>query len=106
MTLDNGISFQVPLVDPFNGPVILGIRPEVIAVSLEGEGDQQITVQNYEQLGSVTYIYGAFDNGETLTVQLAQQIPLKRNQKVGVTLSPADFHIFGGDGDVSLPMVR
>jgi len=41
-----------------------------------------------------------------LTVQLAQQIPLKRNQTLGVTLNPSDFHIFGGDADASLPMVR
>ncbi len=106
LTLGNGISYDVPLQDPFDGPVTLGIRPEVIAVSLDGKGDQQITVQNYEQLGSVTYIYGAFENGETLTVQVGQQIPLKRNQTLGVTLNPSDFHIFGGKGDVSLPMVR
>ena len=106
LKLDNCISYDVPLHDPFSGKVTLGVRPEVIEVSLDGVGDQQIKVQNYEQLGSITYIYGTFPNGETLTVQVAQQIPLKRHQTLGVTMRTSDFHIFGGEGDVSLPMVR
>ena len=72
-------------------PVTLGVRPEAIGVSLEGEGDAQVTVRNFEQLGSVTYIYTAFPNGETLTVQLPRQIPLRRGQTIGVTFDPASF---------------
>ena len=85
-------------------PVTLGIRPETIEVSLDGAGDQTVSVQNFEQLGAVTYIYAAFDNGESLTVQIGQQIPLKRGQKIGVTLHTANFHIFGGEDEVALPM--
>jgi ABC-type sugar transport system ATPase subunit len=107
LKLDNGISRQVPVRDPGGvRPVTLGIRPEAIEVSLEGHGDEQIKVQNFEQLGSVTYIYGAFANGEALTVQLAHQIPLQRGQTVGVTLHSKDFHIFGGEDEMSLPMDR
>ena len=77
--------------------VTLGIRPEAIGVSLEGVGDAKVTVQTFEQLGSVTYIYGAFANGEPLTVQLPEQIPLQRGQEIGVTLPSEAFHIFGED---------
>ena len=62
--------------------------------------------QNFEQVGSVTYIYGRFANGDPLTVQLAQQIPLTRGQFLGVTLHTKDFHVFGGKDELSLPMVR
>ena len=104
LTLNSGLTREVPLADSTDMPVTLGVRPETIGVSLEGEGDMQIKVQNFEQLGSVTYIYGAFPNGERLTVQLAQQIPLKRGQTVGVTLNTQNFHIFGGDSEQALPM--
>lgn len=106
ITLDNGLSREIPLREPTRGLVTLGIRPEVIDVSLDGHGDDQIEVQNFEQLGSVTYIYGRFANGEPLTVQLAQQIPLTRGQFLGVTLHTKDFHVFGGKDELSLPMVR
>jgi ABC-type sugar transport system ATPase subunit len=106
LTLDSGLTRDVPLQVDGSGPVTLGIRPETIAVSLEGKGDTQITVQNFEQLGSVTYIYGTFANGEKLTVQLGQQIPLKRGQVVGVTLDTAQFHIFGGEGEKAFPLAR
>jgi ABC-type sugar transport system ATPase subunit len=105
LTLDTGLTREVPVAEQgVDGKVTLGIRPETIGVSLDGHGDQQITVRNFEQLGAVTYIYGAFPNGETLTVQLAQQIPLERGQQVGVTLHTENFHIFGGEGERALRM--
>ena len=80
----------------------LGLRPETIGVSLDGAGDMVVKVHNFEQLGSVTYIYTAFPNGETLTVQLGQQIPLKRGQTIGVTFDPTRLHIFAGEGEKAL----
>jgi len=103
LTLDCGLTREVPLTETaVSGAVPLGIRPEAIGVSLEGDGDRQVKVQNFEQLGSVTYIYAAFDNGETLTVQISRQIPLKRGQIIGVTLTTKDFHLFGGEGERAL----
>lgn len=95
--LDCGLTRDLPLEATVSQPVTAGIRPEAIAVSLEGEGDLQVTVRSFEQLGSVTYIYAAFDNGEALTVQLGQQIPLERGQKIGVRFESSAFHIFGED---------
>ena len=107
LTLNSGMVREVPVQKPSGSqPVTLGIRPETIDVSLDGEGDDTITVQNFEQLGAVTYIYGAFANGEPLTVQLGQQIPLQRGQTIGVTFHSAFFHIFGGESESALPMVR
>lgn len=102
LTLGAGMSREVPLAEGKTGAVTLGIRPEGIGVSLDGHGDMQIKVKNFEQLGSVTYIYGAFDNGERLTVQLPEQIPLTRNQTIGVTLPTEAFHIFDGGSEQTL----
>ncbi len=102
LSLGAGLLRDIPMAKDYDGKVTLGIRPEAIGVSLDGEGDMQIKVQNFEQLGSVTYIYGAFDNGERLTVQLAEQIPLERNQVIGVTLPTDKFHIFDGESEDAL----
>ena len=104
LTLESGMVRELALSRQADMPVTLGIRPEAIGVSLEGEGDMQIKVQNFEQLGSVTYIYGTFQNGERLTVQIPQQIPLKRGQVVGVTFAEKDFHVFGGEGERALEL--
>jgi ABC-type sugar transport system ATPase subunit len=106
LKLESGLARDVPVAAAGRMPVTLGVRPESIGVSLDGEGDAQVTVRNFEQLGSVTYIYTGFPNGETLTVQLPRQIPLSRGQTIGVTFDPAAFHLFGGEGERALPMTR
>ena len=104
LRLDCGMVRDVPVTAPGSGEAVtLGIRPEAIGVSLDGHGDETVTVQNFEQLGAITYIYATFPNGETLTVQQAAQIPLKRGQTIGVTFHTENFHIFGPD-DVALEM--
>ena len=106
LRLESGMVRDVPVAQAEAMPVTMGVRPEAIGVSLDGHGDVQVTVKNFEQLGSVTYIYTAFPNGETLTVQLPRQIPLTRGQTIGVTFDAASFHLFGGEGDRALPMNR
>jgi ABC-type sugar transport system ATPase subunit len=106
LKLESGLAREVPVAAAGRMPVTLGVRPESIGVSLDGEGDAQVTVRNFEQLGSVTYIYTGFPNGETLTVQLPRQIPLRRGQTIGVTFDASAFHLFGGEGERALPMTR
>ena len=77
--------------------MILGIRPEHIEVSLEGEGDLKAIIDNFEQLGSVTYIYLKLESNESLTVQLPYQVSLKRNQKIAVSFDNEKIHIFDGE---------
>ena len=76
--------------------------PETIGVSLEGEGDIKARVNSFEQLGAITYIYSELSTGESLTVQLAAQIPLQRGQEIGVTLPAEALHVFGGDDGASI----
>jgi len=100
LSLECGMVRDLPYAE--TGPATLGIRPENIGVNLDGTGDISVTVQNFEQLGAITYIYTAFENGETLTVQLPAQIALERGQKIGVSLPDEAFHIFAGEGEVAL----
>lgn len=104
LTMDCGLKMPVQLGETLTRTekCTLGLRPETIGVSLDGVGDMAVKVQNFEQLGSVTYIYTTFANGETLTVQLAQQIPLKRGQTIGVSFDPTRLHIFAGEDEKAL----
>ncbi|MGJ8585535.1 MAG: ABC transporter ATP-binding protein [Marinosulfonomonas sp.] len=106
LTGDCGLTRDLPLVEDFTGPATLGIRPESIHVSLEDEGDASVEVQHFEQLGAITYIYTRFENGETLTVQLPEQISLERGQKIGVTLPSESFHIFAGEKEEALSLTK
>ena len=94
---------QVELTaDATDGAVTVGVRPESLLVSLDGKGDIEATVRNYEQLGSITYIYCTISTGEPLTVQLASQVPLQRGQTIGVSMPEAKLHVFAADGGRSL----
>ena len=98
VSFNKGIEKSVALSDGVNGQeVVVGVRPEAIGVSLDGEGDAKATVKNFEQLGAITYIYSELASGEPLTVQLASQIPLNRGQEIGVTLPAESLHVFASD---------
>ena len=61
MALDCGLSMNLTWGEKLvaEETATLGIRPESIAVSLDGEGELKAKVQNCEQLGAVNYIYWA-----------------------------------------------
>lgn len=102
VTLNCGMSRDFVFNDRETGTVTVGVRPEAIGVSLDNQGDASVTVKNFEQLGAITYIYTAFDNGETLTVQLPEQIALSRGQTIGITLPTDRMHVFAGVGEIAL----
>ncbi len=85
--------------------VTVGVRPESIAVSLDGSGDTTATVENFEQLGAITYIYSRLTTGEPLTVQLASQIPLQRGQTIGVSFDASTLHVFA-NSDAGMALTR
>ncbi len=94
--VDN-LQVAMPLATPATDAVTVGVRPESIGVSLDGEGDATATVENFEQLGAITYIYSTLSTGESLTVQLASQMPLQRGQTIGVAFSADTLHVFDND---------
>ncbi len=102
----DGLEKAVPLIDDHGAIAVeVGIRPENIGVSLDGDGDVRAKVNSFEQLGAITYIYSELSTGEALTVQLAAQIPLQRGQEIGVTIPQEALHVFGGDNGVSLTRI-
>ncbi len=104
VSLQCGLERELPLKQSVSGKATLGVRPESVGVSLSGDGDATVTVQNFEQLGAITYIYTVFENNEPLTVQLPEQINLTRGQKIGVTLPTSKLHLFAGEHEQALTL--
>ncbi|MGV8831767.1 MAG: ABC transporter ATP-binding protein [Devosia sp.] len=88
---------------PDDYTVTAGIRPEAIHVSLDGNGDINAEVLNFELLGAVTYIYTRLGTGDLVTVQLPQQVDLKRGQTIHMTFPADSLHLFGGEDEVAIP---
>jgi len=102
--LDCGYRRTITLAEGRPGPIEItaGIRPERIAVSLNGDGDVEAEIETYEQLGAITYIYGRLGNGEAVTVQLPEQVALRAGQTMHVTFPEESIHLFGRDDEAAI----
>ncbi len=94
--LDAGptLTLPKPSIGSFQEAISLGVRPEAVHVRLDGSGELLGTIQNFEQLGSITYLYLELPNQETLTVHLSSQIRIHRGQEVGIHFEPSECHLF------------
>jgi ABC-type sugar transport system ATPase subunit len=105
LSLDCGHSLAIhPTKPQIDRSVSVGIRPEDIEVSTDGTEDITVRVNNFEQLGSMTYIYTQLANGENLTVQLPHQVPLERNQELPISFPSSSIHVFGNDDEKAVEL--
>ena len=100
LNFDSGMTRSASHSAAGSHKITFGIRQEEIEVSLEGDGNGQVEVRTFEQLGSLSNIYAGIPNGDTLSVQLDRQIPLQRGQITGFSYDTNIFHKFGEDGRV------
>ncbi len=83
--------------------VALGVRPEDIAVRLNGEanaGDGAVlaaTVALVEPVGSDLYV-NATTGGASWMARTDPRLPVERGQRVGLALNLEHAHLFGGNG--------
>ncbi len=93
-----GLKFTPELLErPKNQPVTIGIRPESINVALDKPGAITATIENFEQLGAITYIYCRLPSDEMLTVQLTGRPELNQGRQMGVSLPSDAIHLFADD---------
>lgn len=72
-------------------PVVLGIRPEAVAV--DPDGPLEVSVTLTENLGSETLAYGLMGTQEFLLLVPTRAAP-QAGQTVRVACDPADMHVF------------
>tara|TARA_B100000925_G_C21986574_1_gene464804 strand:- start:155 stop:1174 length:1020 start_codon:yes stop_codon:yes gene_type:complete len=86
-TLDKKIKNLAP-----NKAKTLGVRPEHFI--LDGKDTIDLIVNNVEQLGSDSFIYGKTKDGQDMSFKLNQQTEIKQNQSIKVGLNIDHVHWF------------
>ncbi len=86
-TLDKKIKNLAP-----NKAKTLGVRPEHF--TLDGKDTIDLIVNNVEQLGSDSFIYGKTKDGQDMSFKLNQQTEIKQNQSIKVGLNIDHVHWF------------
>ena len=91
--------------------VILGIRPEHIALS-EKETGLKVTVNAVEHLGNECIIYGTLgaeadeftmkDQGKNVTIKTVEGTPIEIGDVINLAISEEKLHLFDGETEVTL----
>jgi ABC-type sugar transport system ATPase subunit len=100
-TADGGVSHAGRLLGGIaaaRGAVRLGIRPEHLAITGEGEGDIGVRVDLREALGGDSYLYVSTPEGARMVVRAEGDTPLGAGARIGLRLPPDRVHLFGSDG--------
>jgi len=77
-------------------PVTLGVRPEHMRLSTEGELLSEVMV--VERLGGETYLYTQLKDGTMLIVQAGGETPTGVHERIAIKLDPGTCHLFDNDG--------
>jgi lactose/L-arabinose transport system ATP-binding protein len=83
---------------PTNCQLQLGIRPENLKLTRDGERGLAVTVGFTEFLGGTTYLYGHIEPGMPLIVQGEPGPAPLVGQTVFVTFDPTNARFFDADG--------
>ena len=91
--------------------VILGIRPEHIALSEKATG-LTATVNAVEHLGNECIVYGVLgqpsddfsmkDEGKNVTIKTIEGVPVEVGDVVNLTISEDKLHLFDGESEITL----
>ncbi len=89
---------------PDGAAVHVGIRPEHLAWCSPEEALLSPVLDVYEPLGSDTMAICLLDDQE-LTARLDPNLPLKRKEKIHLTFSAANLHVFDPESGRSVPFI-
>ena len=78
-------------------PVTLGIRPEHLQISEQGQVPGEVIVT--EHLGSETYLYVQTEGGNRLTIETRGDSAVRVHDRVAVHLHGRDCHVFNSAGE-------
>ncbi len=90
-------TMSLPAAAPRSGPLVLGIRPEHIAIDATSSGGWPLVVEALEMLGAERLVYGRL--GDALfTVRIdATRVPPKTGETVMLSAAPSHLHWFDAE---------
>ena len=78
----------------------LGLRPEHL--SLHGKNSIEFLVNNVEQLGADSFIYGKTSDNQDLSMKLNQQTNIRQNEKIKANFDLKFAHWFDKNKNIIL----
>jgi multiple sugar transport system ATP-binding protein len=100
-----GFVVRVPTTDFALGDaqeLTMGIRANHLESVTPENADQLVTVENIEQLGAESHIFARTSDGADLIVHSPGQTRAKLGDKIGISLSREDIHLFDRETGVSV----
>jgi len=96
------LSVSIPPVEGLtNGAkCTVGIRPEHVSISDDGQGDTTMNVSFTEQLGGETYLYCDIEGLPQVTVHHPGQLLVTKNQSLSLGFERENMHLFDAEGQV------
>ncbi|MGA8660467.1 MAG: sn-glycerol-3-phosphate ABC transporter ATP-binding protein UgpC [Chthoniobacterales bacterium] len=79
--------------------VTLGIRPEHIVVTPQGQGKGLLTIEVVEVLGDITYLHGLTPAENRITISMKGFRDFKHADSVGFDFASKNAHLFDPNGD-------
>jgi len=77
----------------------LGIRPEHLSVTPQGQGKGLLTIEVVEILGDITYLHGLTPAENRITISMKGFHDFKHADSVGFDFAAKDAHLFDSNGD-------
>jgi len=81
-----------------NGPLQVGLRPEMAAVAPPGGGTADAEVVLLERLGERTLVYARLSDGQEIIAEDKGDSKLRVGETIGLRIDGAAAHLFGPDG--------
>jgi multiple sugar transport system ATP-binding protein len=91
------LTLDVPCDGEARGRVFLGVRPQHIEVSADGENRPKAEVGVVEPMGNELIVYVTLSGGDKLVAVAPPQDPIKPGDIVSIRVRPEGVHIFDGD---------
>jgi multiple sugar transport system ATP-binding protein len=91
LTLSTAVAAGAPAAGE---KVILGIRPEDVAVAPPDRAMLSGEVQIAEHLGGETFVYVNLADGPSITVEVQGQAAISAGERIGLSFADSAYHLF------------
>jgi multiple sugar transport system ATP-binding protein len=91
------LTLDVPCDGEARGRVYLGVRPQHIEVSADGQNRPRAEVGVVEPMGNELIVYVTLSGGDKLVAVAPPQAPIKPGDIVSIRVRPEGVHIFDAD---------
>lgn len=104
-TAEGGVEFASVSTAAVEGAlpeqIRLGLRPEDLQISTDGDGTFAATVNVNQYQGKENFVHLTVDS-EELTARIPPTVTVERGQSVGITVAPSDVYLFDSQSGESI----